>query len=531
MTMQEDDGTGKEEFMYKIGELSKLSKIPVKTLRYYDSEGLLRPDHIDPMTGYRYYNAKKLSDCYRIVALKELGFRLGEIKEFFSLPGDGVLGVIQAKQRELCELKQQTEYRLGVLASLDSMLKEDASMFDVVVRKSDEIRLAYVRKVVADWEECGRVLQELRCALPAGLLGCRQVVIDYETEFVEENFDLGIGVEITGSLPKNSKILEKTIKFPCDTANLICTDGQYGNAVGALGKYVLNHDYQIVGPTYKIMYPDGTVEIKLPVVKLGDFNLKYNEDFNVPFVNDEEAIGRWEILDILPDREMFSPEKPKSAIIKEFVKELYFLPGGERYWCFGWTKGLLLADFGYPHKKSRNHYTIEKIGNRTYMFVEWKDCEYFRGGKPEIWVFRKMDSRAYSKREIRVEDELPELPADDFFVLGKWKVCDFVKGVDDFDLQNPCVLIPYEGLFWREAKFLPDGVMINSFRDTKDGSVSADAPEVWRWVRGYVICNPRSTASRYVVREYGGEKYLFIQWKSGDYSFGGKEPSWYVFKR
>ena len=67
--------------MYKIGELSKLSKIPVKTLRYYDREGILHPDYIDPSTNYRYYNARRLSDCYRIVALKELGFRLSEIQK------------------------------------------------------------------------------------------------------------------------------------------------------------------------------------------------------------------------------------------------------------------------------------------------------------------------------------------------------------------------------------------------------------------------------------------------------------------
>ena len=50
--------------MYKIGELSKLSNLPIKTLRYYDSEGLLSPDYIDAFTGYRYYSAARLSDCY-----------------------------------------------------------------------------------------------------------------------------------------------------------------------------------------------------------------------------------------------------------------------------------------------------------------------------------------------------------------------------------------------------------------------------------------------------------------------------------
>lgn len=43
--------------MYKIGELSRLCRIPVKTLRYYDNEGVLVPDEIDRFTGYRYYSA------------------------------------------------------------------------------------------------------------------------------------------------------------------------------------------------------------------------------------------------------------------------------------------------------------------------------------------------------------------------------------------------------------------------------------------------------------------------------------------
>ncbi len=41
--------------MYKIGELSKLCNISVKTLRYYDAEGLLVPDEIDKFTGYWEY--------------------------------------------------------------------------------------------------------------------------------------------------------------------------------------------------------------------------------------------------------------------------------------------------------------------------------------------------------------------------------------------------------------------------------------------------------------------------------------------
>lgn len=35
--------------MYKIGEFSKMSKITIKTLRYYEKEGLLKPTFIEYM--------------------------------------------------------------------------------------------------------------------------------------------------------------------------------------------------------------------------------------------------------------------------------------------------------------------------------------------------------------------------------------------------------------------------------------------------------------------------------------------------
>lgn len=42
--------------MYKIGEFSKLVGIPIRTLRYYDDYGILKPSITDNFTGYRYYN-------------------------------------------------------------------------------------------------------------------------------------------------------------------------------------------------------------------------------------------------------------------------------------------------------------------------------------------------------------------------------------------------------------------------------------------------------------------------------------------
>ena len=43
--------------MFKIGEFYKLSQVTVKTLRYYDETGLLKPAKVDRFTSYRHYSA------------------------------------------------------------------------------------------------------------------------------------------------------------------------------------------------------------------------------------------------------------------------------------------------------------------------------------------------------------------------------------------------------------------------------------------------------------------------------------------
>jgi DNA-binding transcriptional MerR regulator len=66
--------------MFKIGDFSKLSCISVKTLRYYDELGLLKPAHVDHFTGYRYYSADQMPRLNRILALKDLGFSLEQTR-------------------------------------------------------------------------------------------------------------------------------------------------------------------------------------------------------------------------------------------------------------------------------------------------------------------------------------------------------------------------------------------------------------------------------------------------------------------
>ena len=101
--------------MLKIGEFSKLAQVSVKTLRYYDELGLLRPDWVDRYTGYRYYALQQLPRLNRILALRELGFSLVQIAHLLreDLPSSELQGLMKLRQVELEHQVQAEQARLA----------------------------------------------------------------------------------------------------------------------------------------------------------------------------------------------------------------------------------------------------------------------------------------------------------------------------------------------------------------------------------------------------------------------------------
>ena len=58
--------------MLSIGDFARLGLVSVRMLRHYDGIGLLEPARVDPVTGYRWYDAAQLPRLNRILALKDL---------------------------------------------------------------------------------------------------------------------------------------------------------------------------------------------------------------------------------------------------------------------------------------------------------------------------------------------------------------------------------------------------------------------------------------------------------------------------
>jgi len=109
--------------MIKIGDFSKLAHVTVKTLHHYDQMGLLKPAHIDRFSGYRFYTLEQLPRLNRILALKDLGFSLDEVRQMVGeeLNLAELRGMLRLKQSEL---KRQLESEEARLARIETRLRE-----------------------------------------------------------------------------------------------------------------------------------------------------------------------------------------------------------------------------------------------------------------------------------------------------------------------------------------------------------------------------------------------------------------------
>ena len=232
-------------------------------------------------------------------------------------------------------------------------------------------------------------------------------------------------------------------------------------------------------------------------------NMK-GEKMMKPFINDELAIGKWNYECSAISKEAYSQGDfyhDEDAL----MQELYFLPNGEGYWIFDrWSKGVLYHFSGTTYK-----YEIED--EKLFVEVTNEDNEY------EITlIFGKVDNKEYKVEEIERKDN-----TDLGFVLDENAVGSFVA-VDYISVENKENYIPgkKDNLFLKGLTLTSNG---ECFKEYSNGRI-----DKIKWTRDYILST--SLASQYIIKDIDNERYLIMDWKSGDYVYGGKVYGCYVFK-
>ena len=272
--------------MLKIGDLSKLSQVSVKTLRYYDEVGLLNPSQVDRFTGYRYYSIEQIPRLNRILAFKDLGFSLEQIARLLdeNLPPAQIRGMLRLKQVEIQDQLEEEQARLRRIEARLRQIEQEDSMptYDVVLKKVEPQTVISIRDTLPNfgaqqtlWIELANYLIS-RKAKAAG----PSITIYHDPEYREQDVDLETATPVNTSLPESQRV--KVRELPgIDLAAALIHKGGYdniGQTYSALVSWIEANGYRITGANREVyllctanVYEDPTV--------FGEFVTENPEEF------------------------------------------------------------------------------------------------------------------------------------------------------------------------------------------------------------------------------------------------------------
>ncbi|UQW99772.1 MerR family transcriptional regulator [Streptomyces sp. RerS4] len=153
--------------MFTIGDFAKHGRVSVRMLRHYDAIGLLRPARVDPVSGYRSYEAGQLARLNRVIALKDLGFTLEQVGAILDerVGAEELRGMLRLRRAELESAVAEATARLaGVETRLRTIESEGTMPTDEIVVKSlPPVRLAELRGIADSYapQDIGPVIGPL----------------------------------------------------------------------------------------------------------------------------------------------------------------------------------------------------------------------------------------------------------------------------------------------------------------------------------------------------------------------------------
>ncbi|MDC7125247.1 MAG: MerR family transcriptional regulator [Spirochaetales bacterium] len=185
--------------MYTIGQFSIMTKIPKKTLRYYDEIDLLKPAQIDFENNYRYYDDNSLMTVQQVLIYRSCEMSLERIKEIIYQPHNtkDLKQILMSqndylKQKET-EIRQSQSVLKNIINSLDETNKESVKDY---FREAKNI--LSIRKV-GNHSMIGEIISELfESAVKNNLsvVGSHTIIWHTDKDFAEDSIDMEIYIPV-----------------------------------------------------------------------------------------------------------------------------------------------------------------------------------------------------------------------------------------------------------------------------------------------------------------------------------------------
>lgn len=277
--------------MFQIGEFSRIARITIETLRHYDAIDLLKPAKVDANTGYRYYNAKQLESLNQILALKEVGLSLDEIKRILKEQPtlEEIRGMLKA-QLTLTEsaIEAAQNRQQSILSRLESLNdKKTMPEYEISLKSTEVFIVAAIRETIPTVEQIPKRWNELFTIiahwlqennLPIGIPMSLYHDEGYSVTDVDTECAFTIPKKTIEMIPKpDDPIVIRHIEAIPKVATTVIANfhtkvGGLKDAYESLGQWIANNEYNIIAAPRELYYGtpetgDFTAEIQFPVSK------------------------------------------------------------------------------------------------------------------------------------------------------------------------------------------------------------------------------------------------------------------------
>ena len=246
--------------MFKIGDFSRLSTISIRMLRYFDQVGLLKPLHVNPTNGYRYYGSGQLAVANTIKQLQNFGFSLSQINQLLTNKTsksmeealDSQLDLIEKKLAEL-----HTQATLIKNAKITLAQKAPLKNFHVVKKILPSYPMISLTKVLATYEDEELLWQEF-----SQLVDFKYITTHYQTTTRSLYHDLEYtGCEMTvevqlliNNLTKATFNYDHSLALEVASVTFNGPYEQMTEVTLAIAAWLEAYDYQLAGPMFNIYH-------------------------------------------------------------------------------------------------------------------------------------------------------------------------------------------------------------------------------------------------------------------------------------
>ncbi|MBO5968615.1 MAG: MerR family transcriptional regulator [Clostridia bacterium] len=365
--------------MIKIGDLAKICNVSTQTLRYYDAEGVLKPDITDSSSGYRFYSIDAVEKYKTILFYKDLGFSLDEIKKIQLATNEELRDILQKKKATLSESIERFKEQIKTIDSIC-----ERSIQKPVLSKILLLPFENDAQVVGKWQLCGKLLNENDLTFLEDIstdIADKEIIFMPGGAFAWKYFWTKgtlyrISPKYTFAIPNSYRTVEKN------------------GARYMIVQFMSNDCIDNGEDTLMLLYR------QIDNIAYTEHQIRPNIDkTDLPFVDDESVRGEWVVLDYVPTISDFNPDSQCSEKEDIYAVDINFLSrgictrtirsmSGNVNYMLRYTKGFVLND----KEMTAEEYQIKSINGKDYLFVQHKSGDYFYGGvTPHWYVFERKD--------------------------------------------------------------------------------------------------------------------------------------------